>query len=96
MLLIVYSFCSDCSRYQIRRFEIEILVSQAIVAAISLLCVSHNLRKYGVRKLLFVDHYDAYAVLYRQLYIHKINVSSNFVYTTVTSFLISKGTWFCI
>ncbi|KAI3499539.1 hypothetical protein L1887_35342 [Cichorium endivia] len=72
MLLIVYSFCSDCYKYQIRRFELEIVVSQAIVAAISLLCVSHNLRKYGVRRLLFVDHYDGYAVLYRQLYIQKI------------------------
>ncbi|KAI3727031.1 hypothetical protein L1987_66839 [Smallanthus sonchifolius] len=72
VLLIVYSFCSDCSKYQIRRFELEILVSQAVVAAISLLCVSHNLRKYGVRRLLFVDHYDGYAVLYRQLYIQKI------------------------
>nr|KAJ0213629.1 hypothetical protein LSAT_V11C400188560 [Lactuca sativa] len=72
VLLIVYSFCTDCYKYQIRRFELEILVSQAIVAAISLLCVSHNLRKYGVRKLLFVDHYDGYAVLYRQLYIQKI------------------------
>ncbi|CAI9280501.1 unnamed protein product [Lactuca saligna] len=42
VLLIVYSFCTDCYKYQIRR------------------------------KLLFVDHYDGYAVLYRQLYIQKI------------------------
>ncbi|GKB68450.1 NADH-ubiquinone oxidoreductase [Tanacetum coccineum] len=71
--LIVYSFCSDCAKYQIRQFEVEILVSQGVVAAIALFCVSHNLRKYGVRKLLFVDEYDAYAVLYRKLYIQKIN-----------------------
>lgn len=78
VLLIVYAFCSDCWKYQIRRFELEILISQAIVAAISLLCVSHNLRKYGVRKLLFVDHFDNYADLYRKLYIHKIYVSSSY------------------
>nr|GEU48039.1 NADH-ubiquinone oxidoreductase [Tanacetum cinerariifolium] len=71
--LIVYSFCSDCAKYQIRQFEVEILVSQGVVAAIALFCVSRNLRKYGVRKLLFVDEYDAYAVLYRKLYIQKIN-----------------------
>ncbi|KAK1433900.1 hypothetical protein QVD17_10818 [Tagetes erecta] len=72
VLLIVFPFCSDCSEYQIKKFELQILVSQAVVAAISLFFVSHNLRKYGVRKLLFVDHYDAYAVMYRQLYIQKI------------------------
>ncbi|XP_076896181.1 uncharacterized protein LOC143549056 [Bidens hawaiensis] len=72
LLLILYS---DYSKYQIKRFELEVILSQAVVAAISLLCVSHNLRKYGVRKLLFVDCHDAYAVLYPQLYIQKIYVS---------------------
>ncbi|PWA63010.1 hypothetical protein CTI12_AA357630 [Artemisia annua] len=71
--LIVYSFCSDCAKYQIRQFELEILFSQGVVAAIALFCVSRNLGKYGVRKLLFVDEYDAYAVSYRKLYIQKIN-----------------------
>ncbi|XP_076901965.1 uncharacterized protein LOC143556564 [Bidens hawaiensis] len=69
VLLIVYS---DYSKYQIKRFELEVIISQAVAAAISLLCVSHNLRKYGVRKLLFVDCYDGYAVLYPQLYVQKI------------------------
>lgn len=72
VLTIVYSYCSDCEKYEIRTFELEILISQAIVAAISLLCVSHNIRKYGVNKLLFIDH-DGDMPQFRQQYIDKIH-----------------------
>ncbi|KAK2971371.1 hypothetical protein RJ640_030337, partial [Escallonia rubra] len=74
VILIVYSYCSDCEKYQIRVFELEILVSQAIVGAISLLCISHNIRKYGLRKLLFVDQCHGHMVQFRGQYIEKIHV----------------------
>ncbi|KAM7480145.1 hypothetical protein LguiA_028358 [Lonicera macranthoides] len=73
VLAIVYSVCSDCQKFQIRFFELEILSSQAIVAAISLLCISHNIRKYGVRKLLFVDRYHGHMIQFRKQYIEKIH-----------------------
>ncbi|KAI9173655.1 hypothetical protein LWI28_004415 [Acer negundo] len=73
LFIIEFSYCSNCDKYEIRSFEIEILISQSIVAAISLLCISHNLRKYGLRKFLFVDRYHGHMTLFRQEYIHKIN-----------------------
>ncbi|CAI9113073.1 OLC1v1013601C1 [Oldenlandia corymbosa var. corymbosa] len=56
-----YAYCSNCEQYQIRTFELQIFASQALVAGISLLCISHNLRKHGIRKLLFVDRYHGMA-----------------------------------
>ncbi|KAL6997010.1 hypothetical protein U1Q18_007133 [Sarracenia purpurea var. burkii] len=67
-----YSYCADCQKYQIRVFELQVLIFQVILAAISLLCISHNLRKYGLRKLLFVDRYRGHMVQYRDLYIQRI------------------------
>ncbi|GMQ09824.1 hypothetical protein CsSME_00053072 [Camellia sinensis var. sinensis] len=72
-LIIEFSYCSDCEKYQIRVFELEIFVCQSLLAAISLLCISHNLRKYGVRRLLFVDRYRGHMAQFRDLYIHKIH-----------------------
>ncbi|CAL5444456.1 unnamed protein product [Camellia sinensis] len=73
-LIIEFSYCSDCEKYQIRVFELEIFVCQSLLAAISLLCISHNLRKYGVRRLLFVDRYRGHMAQFRDLYIHKIHL----------------------
>ncbi|KAA8540707.1 hypothetical protein F0562_024374 [Nyssa sinensis] len=72
VLIIEFWSCSDCEKYEIKTFELEILISQAILAAISLLCISHNLRKYGVRKLLFVDRYHGHTIQFRDEYIQKI------------------------
>ncbi|CAN1147159.1 hypothetical protein LINPERHAP2_LOCUS15699 [Linum perenne] len=49
----------------------------SLVAAFSLLCISHNLRKYGVRKFLFVDlsHGHSCAQLDSE-YANKINVTA--------------------
>lgn len=76
LFAIQYSHCANCERYEIKIFEIEILVSQALVAAVSLLCISHNLRKYGVRKLLFVEWHLGYMAPLRQQYVQKIHVSN--------------------
>ncbi|CAN6858775.1 unnamed protein product [Brassica oleracea] len=45
----------DCERYQYKSIELNIVVSHVCLAVVSLLCVSHNLRKHGIRKFLFVD-----------------------------------------
>jgi hypothetical protein len=76
LLAIELPRCSDCERYQIKSFELEILVSQSLVAAISLLCISRNLRKYGLRKFLFVDRYHGHRAQFREEYLQKINVSN--------------------
>ena len=76
LLIIFYSYCSDCDQFQIRFFEIEILVFQTIAAAVSLFCISHNLRKYGLKILLFVKlHYHQHLI---HDYVHKIHVSIYF------------------
>ncbi|KAK9149319.1 hypothetical protein Scep_008076 [Stephania cephalantha] len=62
--------CSGCEH--VIRFEVDILVSHACVSAVSLLCVSHNLRKYGLRRFLFVDRYHGHRDKFRKNYIEKI------------------------
>ncbi|KAF3436840.1 hypothetical protein FNV43_RR19593 [Rhamnella rubrinervis] len=73
LLVSEFSNCSDCDKYEIKSFELEILISRSLVAAISLLCVSHNLRKYGVRRFLFVDSCHGHMSQFREEYIQKIN-----------------------
>ncbi|CAN6867187.1 unnamed protein product [Brassica oleracea] len=55
MTVLELGHCKDCERYQYKSFELNIVVSHACLAVVSLLCVSHNLRKHGIRKFLFVD-----------------------------------------
>ncbi|GKV13089.1 hypothetical protein SLEP1_g24154 [Rubroshorea leprosula] len=55
VLMLEFSQCSGCEKYQITNFELDIVASQTCLATISLLCLSHFLRKYGIRKFLFVD-----------------------------------------
>ncbi|XP_050376021.1 uncharacterized protein LOC126793518 [Argentina anserina] len=73
VLLIVVFHCPSCDKYQIKSFELEILVCQSLVAAVSLLCISHNLRKYGVRRFLFVDRYHGHMTQFHDEYIQKIH-----------------------
>ncbi|XP_057493476.1 uncharacterized protein LOC130778981 [Actinidia eriantha] len=75
LLVLEVSDCSDCEKYQIKEFELDIVVSQACLAAVSLLCLSHNLRKYGIRKFLFVDRYSGQMTRFRDEYIRKISDS---------------------
>ncbi|KAL2465442.1 Protein of unknown function (DUF3537) [Abeliophyllum distichum] len=74
VITIQFSYCSNCEKYEIKSFELKILVSQTVVAAISLLCISHILRKYGVRKMLFVDQCHGHLSQFRHLYLQKIRV----------------------
>lgn len=75
VVVLELSSCEDCEEYQIQDFELEIIASQACLAAVSLLCLSHNLRKYGIRKFLFVDKYSGHMLRFRHEYIQKISVS---------------------
>ncbi|GLT64350.1 hypothetical protein SLA2020_368520 [Shorea laevis] len=76
LLIIQLTYCSACQKYEIKSFDLEILASQSLVAAISLLCISHNLRKYRLRKFLFVDKYHGHGAQFRKDYVKKINVIS--------------------
>ncbi|KAL3644162.1 hypothetical protein CASFOL_012094 [Castilleja foliolosa] len=66
--------CAQCDKFEIETFELDILVSRAVAAAVSLLCVSRNLRKYGIRKALFVNRRHGHMAQFRKQYIHKIGV----------------------
>ncbi|XP_059308417.1 uncharacterized protein LOC132059707 isoform X2 [Lycium ferocissimum] len=67
--------CPGCESGQIKSFELDILISQALLAAASLLCLSHNLRKYGIRKFLFVDRYSGHMERFSEQYHKKISDS---------------------
>lgn len=75
VIVLELSDCSDCEQYQINNFELGIVASQVCLAAVSLLCLSHNLRKYGIRKFLFVDRYSGQMSRFRDEYIKQIKVS---------------------
>ncbi|GER36289.1 hypothetical protein STAS_12619 [Striga asiatica] len=63
-----------CDKFEIQTFELDILVSRAVTAAISLLCVSRNLSKHGIRKALFVNRCHGHVTQFRKQYLHKIRV----------------------
>ncbi|CAH8257380.1 unnamed protein product [Arabidopsis lyrata] len=67
--------CLGCERYQYKSFELNIVVSQALLAGVSLLCVSHNLRKHGIRKFLFVDQLSGRMGRLKAQYIKQISNS---------------------
>lgn len=73
--LLELSQCSGCDKYQIKDFELDIVASQACLAAVSLICLSHNLRKYGIRKFLFVDRFGGHISRFSLLYIRQIKDS---------------------
>ncbi|KAK6148091.1 hypothetical protein DH2020_019003 [Rehmannia glutinosa] len=74
LFTVEFSRCAGCDKFEIETFELEILVSRAVVAAVSLLCVSRNLRKYGIRKALFVNRCHGHMTQFRKQYIQKIRV----------------------
>lgn len=84
------SHCTDCKKYQISSFEIQVLVFQSLVATISLACISHNLRKYGIRKFLFVDRFHGHMAQYRDEYVKKINGFFRLLAVWLLPFLVLK------
>ncbi|MBA0637750.1 hypothetical protein Godav_022293 [Gossypium davidsonii] len=75
VLALELSQCDGCEMYQIKNFEVGIVASQACLAAVSLFCISFNLRKYGIRRFLFVDRYGDQMVRFTDLYIKQIAAS---------------------
>ncbi|GKB77392.1 hypothetical protein Tco_0944287 [Tanacetum coccineum] len=73
--VVVLMLSTNCEVYQIKGFELFIVASHACLAAVALLCLSHNLRKYGIRKFLFVDQYSGQVERFSKEYIHKISES---------------------
>uniref|UniRef100_A0A1D1Y9R4 Putative protease AXL1 n=1 Tax=Anthurium amnicola TaxID=1678845 RepID=A0A1D1Y9R4_9ARAE len=61
-----------CEVDQVGRFELFVLASQVSLAVVSLACVSLNLRRYGVRRFLFVDHDHGQLERFRKEYEEKI------------------------
>ncbi|XVE85264.1 hypothetical protein DITRI_Ditri17bG0078200 [Diplodiscus trichospermus] len=75
VLVLELSKCDGCETYQIKDFEMDIVASQACLAAVSLFCVSFNLRKYGIRRFLFVDRYGGHVARFTNLYVKQISDS---------------------
>ncbi|KAF5732200.1 hypothetical protein HS088_TW18G00891 [Tripterygium wilfordii] len=73
VFIIHFAYCSNCEKYEIKRFELEILAFQCLAAAVSLICISHNLRKYGVRRFLFVDRCHGHMAQFREEYANNIH-----------------------
>ncbi|XP_076955549.1 uncharacterized protein LOC143630411 [Bidens hawaiensis] len=74
-ILSLHANCSTYCLYEIEGFELVIVVSHASLAAVALLCLSHNLRKYGVRGFLFVDQCNGHVERFSKEYVQKISES---------------------
>ncbi|PKA48162.1 hypothetical protein AXF42_Ash020507 [Apostasia shenzhenica] len=61
-----------CEGYRIERFEVTVLVFEALLAAFSLACISRNLFKYDIRKFLFVDQHHGQMDRFHKEYVRKI------------------------
>ncbi|CAA7404638.1 unnamed protein product [Spirodela intermedia] len=61
-----------CEVYEVGMFELFVVASEVSLAVVSLACVSVNLRKYGVRRFLFVDHDHGLLEKFRDQYSEKI------------------------
>ncbi|KAI3847961.1 hypothetical protein MKX03_017486 [Papaver bracteatum] len=72
LILLLLPICPGCEKYQINKFELDILAFRSLLSAISLLCMSHNLKKRGIRKFLFVDRYHGHMGKFREQYIQMI------------------------
>ncbi|OAY30722.1 uncharacterized protein LOC110600119 [Manihot esculenta] len=73
VFMIKCSASAYVEKYQINSFEFQILVFQSLASVISLVCISHNLRKYGVRNFLFVDRSHGQSSEFRDEYVKKIH-----------------------
>ncbi|XP_074586333.1 uncharacterized protein LOC141842019 [Curcuma longa] len=63
---------SACEEYKVEQFELCVLLSEVSLAAVSLVCISHNLLKYGIRRFLFVDQHHGHVQRFQKEYVRKI------------------------
>ncbi|KAI7750999.1 hypothetical protein M8C21_004202 [Ambrosia artemisiifolia] len=75
VVLLMITNCLKCDIYQVKGFELVVVSSHASLAASALLCLSHNLRKYGIRKFLFVDQYHGHLQSFSNHYLRKISIT---------------------
>lgn len=47
--------CTNCHKVEVMKFEVMIQISDTLLGAVSMLCIAYNMRKYGLRRLLFLD-----------------------------------------
>ncbi|GJR88994.1 leucine-rich repeat protein [Tanacetum coccineum] len=76
VVLMLTTNCLRCDLYQVKGFELVVVSSHVCLAAVALLCLSHNLRKYGVRMFLFGDQYHGHVQRFSKDYVLKIDVPS--------------------
>lgn len=81
--------CSECEKYELSGCEMVIVAFQASLAAVSLLCLSHCLRKYGLRRFLFVDRYTGHIAAFHRDYVNQISVSQSSFATFMPNCLVS-------
>ncbi|PNY06226.1 hypothetical protein L195_g002689, partial [Trifolium pratense] len=72
--------CLECEKYELRGCEMVIVTFQASLAAVSLLCISHCLRKYGLRRFLFVDRYTGHVACFHRDYVNQISCEKSFAF----------------
>ncbi|KAH9622009.1 hypothetical protein KSS87_020067 [Heliosperma pusillum] len=75
VIIIEFTHCSKYKNYEVMNFEYEILTSQVLLGAASLISFSYNLKKNGIRKFLFVDRYRGHTSRFMDQYIQKIKDS---------------------
>jgi len=88
--------CAECDRYEIQSFEMVIVAFQATLAAVSLICLSHNLRKYGLRRFLFVDRYSGKMHCFHRDYVAQISVGFLFFFFASSSDNCSVSPLLCL
>lgn len=79
--------CSECEKYELRGCEMVIVTFQATLAAVSLLCLSHCLKKFGLRRFLFVDRYTRHVACFHRDYVNQISVSLSWFDSFIGIFL---------
>lgn len=89
-VLLTTTNCFRCDLYQVKAFELVVVSSHACLAAAALLCLSHNLRKYGIRKFLFVDQYNGHVQRFSRDYVQKISETKRALILWVLPCLILK------
>lgn len=75
VFVIEQNLCSGCEDYIVEGFEYNVHVSQVLLAAVSLIWISHNIRKRGTRNFLFVDWNKGHESRFMDKYINKIKGS---------------------
>ncbi|KAL9246557.1 hypothetical protein vseg_020075 [Gypsophila vaccaria] len=83
LVALEFTKCKNCDDFKVIEFEYEILASQVILGVVSLVCLSHNLRKKGLRKFLFVDRFRGHTSKFMGLYIKQIKDSYRLLLMTL-------------